>query len=92
MNFAVRNRLPTLGAIDTLYRSAGVLFFYSHGTAEHYQRLASYVDKGLKGAKPGDLPVEQPTRFELVINLRTAKALGLMLSPSLLLRADQVIE
>jgi putative ABC transport system substrate-binding protein len=92
VEFAVTNRLPTLGAISPQYRAAGLLFFFSHSTAEHIQRLVSYVDKVLKGAKPGDLPVEQPTKFELVINLKTAKALGLTIPPSLLLRADQVIE
>jgi len=88
---AVRHRLPSVSNQRQFVDSGGLMF---HGAqfADVYRRAASYVDKILKGAKPGTLAVEQPTRFELAINLRTAKALGLTVAPSLLLRADQVIE
>jgi putative ABC transport system substrate-binding protein len=88
---ALKQRLPTSFAFRE-YVDAGGLFSYGVSFPEMFRRIAEYVDKILKGAKPTDLPVEQPTSFELVINLKTAKALGLTIPQSLLLRADQVIE
>jgi len=88
---ATQNRLPAIGGQKDLTR-AGLLLTYGPDLSDLQRRSATYVDKILKGAKPADLPVEQPTKFELVINLKTAKALGLTIPPSLLARADQVIE
>jgi putative ABC transport system substrate-binding protein len=88
---AAKNRLPTVFTARE-HVDAGGLMSYGPNLADLIRRAATYVDKILKGAKPADLPVEQPTKFELVINMKTAKALGLTIPQSLLLRADQVIE
>jgi len=88
---AARNRLPAIYSVKD-YAEAGGLMAYGVNLGESFRRAATYVDKILKGAKAADLPVEQPTKFELAINLKTAKALGLTIPPSLLQRADQVIE
>jgi putative ABC transport system substrate-binding protein len=90
-DLAVQHRLPGIHLLRE-YAEAGLLLTYGPNSVAQYRRAATYVDKILKGAKPGDLPVERPTKFELVINLKTAKALGLTIPPTLLLRADQVIE
>ena len=88
---ALTHHLPTI-SLFTSYPQAGALMAYGPNLAEMYKRLAIYVDRILKGERPGDLPIARPTRFELVINLKTAKALGLTIPQSLLLRAGQVIE
>jgi putative ABC transport system substrate-binding protein len=75
-----------------VFAQSGALCTYGPRLADSYRRLASYVDRILKGAKPADLPIEQPTKFETVINMRTAKSLGLTIPTSLLVSADQVIE
>jgi putative ABC transport system substrate-binding protein len=88
---ALQYRLPAMFP-ETEFAVSGGLVAYGPNIANNFRRAAEYVDKILKGAKPGDLPIEQPTKFDLVINLKTAKALGLTIPPSLLQRADQVIE
>ena len=87
---SAKHSLPGIGG-TRLFPEAGVLMSYGPSPKEQYQRAAAYVDKILKGAKPSDLPVEQPTKFELVVNLKTAKALGLTIPESIMVRADEVI-
>jgi putative ABC transport system substrate-binding protein len=91
VDLAAKHRLPAVypwrQGVD-----AGGLMSYGPNLADMFRRAATYVDKILKGAKPADLPVEQPTKFELVINLKAAKALGLTIPPSLLGRADEIIQ
>jgi putative tryptophan/tyrosine transport system substrate-binding protein len=91
IEFALSQRLPTF-ASDSRWAEAGALLTYGANGPDMLRRAAAYVDRILKGAKPSDLPVEQPTKFDLVINLKTAKALGLTIPQSILLRADEVIQ
>jgi ABC-type uncharacterized transport system substrate-binding protein len=91
VHLAARHRMPTVYE-TRLFPDAGGLLSYGPLAQERFERMAVYVDRILRGAKPGDLPIERPTKFELVINLKTAKALGLTIPQTLLLRADQVIE
>ena len=90
MGFVAKNRLPAIFGVADI-AEAGGLMSYGPDYTEHFRRLAIYVDKILKGAKPADLPVEQPTKFEFVINLKTAKQIGLTIPPNVLARADKVI-
>ena len=90
LSAALRYALPTLGTYKEMLE-AGALVSYAHSDAEQFQRYAAFVDRILRGAKPADLPIEQPTKFDLGINLKTAKALGITIPQALLLRADEVI-
>ena len=90
-DLAIKHRLATITTFRA-YTEQGMLASFSGSVDEQYQRAAVHIDKILRGARPADIPVEQPTKFELVINLKTAKALGLTIPPSLLQRADMLIE
>jgi putative ABC transport system substrate-binding protein len=90
-DLAIKRRLPSMNE-DSPYVEAGGLMSYSANDAEQFRRAAVYIDKILKGAKPADLPVEQPTKFEMVINLKTAKQIGVTIPPNVLVRADRVIK
>jgi putative ABC transport system substrate-binding protein len=90
-DLAIKNRLPSMHDVSR-YVEAGGLMSYSSDDAESYRRAAYYVDRIIKGTKPADLPVEQPTKFEFVINLKTAKQIGLTIPPNVLARADRVIK
>jgi putative ABC transport system substrate-binding protein len=89
--FALKSRLPSVSSSEE-FVDAGGLMSYAADDADSYRRVAIYVDKILKGAKPADIPVEQPTKFEFVINLKTAKQIGLTIPPNVLVRADRVIK
>jgi putative ABC transport system substrate-binding protein len=92
MDFAIEHRLPSVNAYRELVEAGG-LISYGPSYEEMHRRAADYVDRILKGARPGDLPIEQPTRFTLIVNLKAAKALGLVdVPPMLVARADEVIE
>ena len=92
ITFALGARLPTIYGNRESCRSAAALMSYGPNFPDLFRRAADFVDKILRGTKPADMPVEQPTKFDLVINLKTAKALGLDVPPMLLARADEVIE
>ena len=91
VEFAAKHRLPAMYGFRE-FVDAGGLMFYGPALADGFKRAATYVDRILKGARPGDLPVERPTRFELVVNARTARAARLTIPPALLLQADRVLD
>jgi ABC-type uncharacterized transport system substrate-binding protein len=91
MDLAIKNRLPSMHERSD-YVEAGGLMSYSADDAESYRRAAYFVDRILKGTKPAELPVEQPTKFEFVINLKTAKQIGVTISPEVLARANKLIK
>ncbi len=91
MDFANKGRLPAIYSFSDFVDSGG-LMSYAPSLLENWRRAATYVDKILKGTKPADLPIEQPTKFEFVINLKTAKQIGLTIPPNVLARADKVIK
>jgi ABC-type uncharacterized transport system substrate-binding protein len=91
VDLAVKSRLPAIYP-QTEYMEAGGLMYYGANTPDLFRRAATYVDKILKGAKPADLPVEQPKKFEFVVNLKTAKQIGLTVPPNMVARADKVIK
>jgi putative ABC transport system substrate-binding protein len=90
VGFALKSRLPSMCAFKE-YVDAGGLMYYGADLVDSYRRVAYFVDRILKGAKPGDLPVEQPTKFEFVINLKTAKQIGLTIPQKVLVKADKII-
>ena len=91
VELAIKNRLPSIFEVSTWVEIGGLLA-YSSDQVENFRRAATYVDKILKGAKPADLPVEQPMKFEFVVNLKTAKQIGVTIPPNVLVRADRVIK
>jgi putative ABC transport system substrate-binding protein len=90
-DFALRHRLPAVAGVPE-HAEAGSLIAYGPNRIDLYRRAATFVDRILKGAKPGDLPIEQPTKYDLIINLKTAKAIGLTIPQDMLRRADRVIQ
>jgi ABC-type uncharacterized transport system substrate-binding protein len=91
IELTLKNRLPTMFEISTRVKAGGLMSYSADGLTI-FRRAAVYVDKILKGANPGEMPIEQPTKFELVINLKTAKQIGLIIPPNVLARADRVIK